>query len=436
MSRTPEALKKEMDDLHKISKYIKGLSQLQSLNIIFDKKEFIRALRVLDSSRNLRHLKHLGIIFKWKNSIDQTVLEDLIFEAKSLFHYVTYLNLGELSHDGFEAFKELPGKCPNLQRMSLKVDNRDYFDHFGLKSSCSPQQVSSDYLLSFEAFQRLERISLRVADEETFFRDLILPISTKYVEIWFCPILNSFSFGADPTICSLKEDVKSADFYERWSRLKNIESLNILDSDIGFAQELLKSIPQLRVLELGRVKLLPGVGSFDIANFFGPLEHISKGLEVLELESASFRLKEESAKEIIFPKLERLKVKGKWDKNEFKNYLRLFKNNRTSRENCMIEFGGSFYSQSEELFQLLEQLHSVYRAEDGLEMSFHIQIKLSFNNEWKDAFIKQFEEFTERGKVMKNVSLDLRSPVSLAGLFYGKLDKFEAFGKLLKKFEY
>jgi len=249
-----------------------------------------------------------------------------------------------------------------------------------------------------------------VADEETFFRDLILPTSAKYVEICFCRILNSFSFGAAAPIHSLKEDVKSADFHERWSRLKNLEPLHIIGSDIDFAQELLKSSPQLRVLKLGRVKLGSRAESFDVANFSSLL--------------------------FLLRKLERVKVKGKWDINEFKNYMVLFKNNHTSRENRVIEFRDILYSQSEEFFQFLEQLNSVSRAEDGLEMSFHIQVKSGINNKWKDAFIKQLQEFTERGRPMKNVSLTLMFLLPAAALFNGQLDKFKAFGKLFKRFEY
>jgi len=433
--KTPEAVKKEIDDLYQIAKHIKGLSQLQSLDITFDKKEFVRVLRLLDSSKRIKHLKHLALKFRWKNSADQAILKDLIFEAKNLFHYTTYLNLGEFTQDGSEGFKELPGNCPNLQRISIHVNNCPYTAPDLFKKTCNPEPVTSDYLWCFEAFQKLERIGMQVGDVEAFFRDFALPISTKSIDISFFSNKNSFGFGAADTTPSLKENVKSPDFYDRWSKLENLESLNILDSDFDFMQEILKRVPKLKVLRLGWIKLPPGVESYDISSFFEPLGHINKDLEVLELEADSFSVKEEFIKGVYFPKLERLKIKGQWEKNDLKSYLGLLKTN-SLRKNRLLEFGGSFYSQSEELYKLLEQFNNIYRAEDGLEMSFHLQIKINFKQEWKDEFIKQLEEFAERGREMKNVKLILKSPISLGGLFYRQLDKFEAFGKKFKEFEY
>jgi len=435
-SKTPEALKKEMDDFYQIAKYIKAMTHLQSLDLTFDKKEFARVLKLLDSSKRLKDLEYLGLNFRWQNKADQPILKDLVFEAKNVFYYMTCLDLGKFKEDGSEGFKELPGKCPNLEQINVTIDwNR-------LKRQGYPEPVSLNYLPSFEAFQKLEKFAIKVGDVETFFRDFTLPISIKSLEIFFC---RNGAYSLPYERHSLKEDVKSPDFYEIWSKLKNLESLNILDSDVDFTQELLMRVPKLRVLRFGHRKRLLrdanlDIASFDIASFLKPLEHINKELEVLELEFESFFVKEESIKEIYFPKLERLKIDGKWEKNDLKSYLGLLETD-SLRRNRLIEFEDSYDCQSEELFKLLEQLNSVERAEDGVEMSFHLQVKPENKKEWKDEFIKQLQEFTKRGRKMKKVSLNLKKSewslwkVVYQQLFSQKRDKFEAFGKLFKEFE-
>jgi len=304
------------------------------------------------------------------------------------------------------------------------------------KKTGNPEPVTSDYLRSFEDFQKLEIIRVEVGDVETFFRDFTLPISIKSIEIWFNPNKRGFGLSANAAARALKEDVKSPDFYERWRKLKNLESLFMLGADFDFAQELLKRIPQLKELKLRSTRLLSGAVVFDFVEFFKPLEHINEGLEVLDIGSASpFLMKEDSIKEIHFSKLKRLGINGHWEKNELKSYLGLLRSH-DSRENRLIEFsGGAFYSQSQEFFKLLKQLNDIYRVEDGLEMNFYLHMKPSSDSEWKDEFIKQLQEFTEHGREMKNLSLTLKSPISLEGLFYEQLDIFKAFGKLFKKFE-
>jgi len=301
--------------------------KLEHLSLLLSQKEQFRALKAIDLLKRLKDLKRLSLRFKWCNSHDQNILNSFM-ELENIWKSVTRLNFGQVAQEGYESFKRLPEKCPNLRELSLKHYHCDYQRlNVFQKAMEQPYQVPSDYLSSIGAFQRLEKVEIQVGEMSNFIGYFTLPSCIKSVYLHFWNSEWIFAEGENEDTC--RKNPMFTRFFERWSELTCLDYLEICYNndeyggyDLDFPQELLKRIPKVRSLRLSYLK----DNIFDIVSFFEPLKGINKELEELEIDVENMlRLSRDHQKKIQFPKLSKLVVSGELLKGKsLENYIGLF----------------------------------------------------------------------------------------------------------------
>jgi len=429
-TKDQSVMKKEVKDLYRLVHYMKAMHKLESVDIQFDHEAFARVLRGLDSLRRLKDLKHLKINLEVFHFHNKKLLGDYLLTFKNLFHYVTLIKFAFFGPDGFETFKEFREKCVNLRQMHLAIQNREYLQNDQFQVVAGPYyKVTSNYLQGIEAFQRLEAISVYVEDCLTFIRDFTLPTSIKHVQLIF-QMSSSEEINKD-----FREDPMFIRFFERWSKLINLESIDFrnthkMDKELGHevAQEILKRVPQLKKLcfHPGKISVAK---IFDFVGFFKPLEAVNKSLEILDIDTLDQLLLKG---ELHFPKLLRLELRGdKLFRNlNLENYIKLLENSPGRR----IEFRDYSMISAEIFLKFLEGLKSLEEGGQKLELVFHpgIRCRLS-ENEW-NQLVEGLEEFEKNAKDMRNISIYLTMGMdSERNMMKQRFPNFGN-GKLFKKF--
>jgi len=426
-----------MGNFIRMAKFMKRMSKLESLNLCFRTKGFSRVVKVLDSSRRLKDLKHLKVRFNLPDDSDRKMLSGLLVEMKNVFKYATSLNLGELDPVDFESFRKLPEACLNLKQITFGIDHCEYGEQ--------EQAALQGLLMSLEALGKLERLEIMTRDKAGWMRDFALPISIKHVKISF---LGGMWYPYE-ALKDFRENPVYVSFFERWSKLKNLDCLEIYDHSDSFAgyflevlQEILKKIPRLRSLQL----VAGGVGSafsrnierehhMDIVKFMKPLENINKELEVLEISTADgLFLKDGFEEEVQLPKLLSLKLEGTIFEKEFslENYVKLFESCFLKKKKCQLELVQNRSTNSEVFLNLFEQLKKNAGRGDNLEIACNILVRRKNFDTPLDNIVKGFKEFEKSPREMKNASL-----VVNAGMDSVMLNQKLAFSvkKLFKKLE-